>query len=208
MAACASQRKRWAVDRQQLLILLVGAVMVGSFFLFVLWPKQCELTALGAAVAQERGLVNQKVVTSREGVYVSARIPSLRMAKDLCERRLPTEPHVADFLRMVAECVATEPGVTHEIQRGETAKASAPSPAIPVTLRLAGPLEAVYRCLARIEGLERLNRVSRAHIVAGSGPGQVVAETEILVYYLPADGDPAPRTTAGAGGRQAEAAKG
>ena len=208
MATYAGQHKRWAVDRQQLLILLVGAVMVGSFCLFVLWPKQCELTALGVALEQERGLVNQKVVTSREGVYVSARIPSLRMAKDLCERRLPTEPHVADFLRMVAECVATEPGVTHEIQRGETTRASAPSLAVPITLRLAGPLEAVYRCLARIECLERLNRVSRAHIAAGSGPGHVVAETEILVYYLPADGDAAPRTTAGADRQQTEAASG
>ena len=209
MGVHTGQRKRWAVDRQQLLVLLVGAVMVGSFFLFVLWPKQCELSALGEAVAQERGLVNQKVVTSREGVYVSARIPGLRKANELGEHRLPTEPRVADFLQRVAECVATEPQVTHEIQRAETKVVPVPSPAVPVALRLTGPAEAVYRCLARIEGLERLNRVRHANITAGPGDGQVVAETEILVYYLPADGPgAAPTAASGAGGHKAEAARG
>jgi len=203
----ASQRKCWAVDRQQLLILLVGAVMVGSFFLFVLWPKQRELSALGEEVEQERGRVNQKVLASREGVYVSARIPGLRMAKDSCERRLPVEPRVADFLQKVAECVATEPQVTHEIQQAEANVAPVPSPAVPISLRLTGPAEAVYRCLARIEGLERLNRVRRARITAGPGAGQVVAETALLVYYLPTD-EPAAVPDGGADGCKTEATTG
>ena len=63
--------KRWAVDRQQLIIVLVAAVMVGSFILLVLWPKQRELSALGAVLDHERGLVDQKVSASREGVYSS-----------------------------------------------------------------------------------------------------------------------------------------
>jgi hypothetical protein len=183
----AGQCQRWAVDRQQLLILLVGAVMLASFVLFVLWPKERELSALDEAVEQERGLVSQKVVTSNEGLYVSARIPGLRRAMDLCERRLPAEPREPEFLRMVAECVAAEPAVVYEVQRAENPVPATPAPAAILTLRLTGPAEAVYRCLVRIEGLERLNRVRHARIGTGPAPGQVVARAEILVYYLPAD---------------------
>jgi Tfp pilus assembly protein PilO len=183
----ADQRHRWVVDRQQLLILLLGAVMMGSFFLFVLWPKHCELSALGEAVEQERGVVSQKVATSQEGLYVSARIPGLRKVKDLCERRLPVEPRVPDFLQMVGECMAAEPTVIYEIQRVEGPVTPVPAPAVPLALRLTGPAEAVYRCLARIEGLERLNRVRHARIGLGPAAGQVVAEAEILAYYLPAE---------------------
>jgi Tfp pilus assembly protein PilO len=187
VASHADQHHRWVVDRQQLLILLLGAVMMGSFFLFVLWPKHCELSALGEAVEQERGLVTQKVATSQEGLYVSARIPGLRKAKDLCERRLPVEPRVPEFLQMVGECMAAEPTVIYEIQQVEGPVAPVPAPAVPLALRLTGPAEAVYRCFARIEGLERLNRVRHARIGLGPAAGQVVAEAEILAYYLPAE---------------------
>lgn len=181
--------------------------MVGSFFLLVLWPKQCELTALGEAVERERGLVNQKVATSQEGVYVSARIPSLRRAQDLCLRRLPPEPRVAEFLRAVAECVAAEPAVTQEIQRADSQAVSASPPAVPVALRLTGPVDGVCRCLAAIEGMERLNRVRTARLANGSVVGQVVADVELLVYYLPAE--EAKTVTHGPTGKaQAEAVKG
>jgi len=110
-------RKHWAVDRQQLLILLIAAVMLGSFVLLVLWPKQCELSALGSAVTRERDLVSEKVRASREGLYVSARISGLRQAEAYLERVLPSEPRIAEFLQRVAERVEAEPGVTHEVQR-------------------------------------------------------------------------------------------
>ena len=46
VAGRSTNRKRWAVDRQQLLILIVGAVMVSSFVLLVFWPQQRQLSAL------------------------------------------------------------------------------------------------------------------------------------------------------------------
>ena len=65
--------RRLAVDRHQLLILLVAAVMTGSFLLLVLWPQQQQLSALGTAVARERTLVKQKVQTSRKGTGAAPR---------------------------------------------------------------------------------------------------------------------------------------
>lgn len=190
MAARTGIRKRWAVDRQQLLILLVAAVMMTSFVLLVLWPKQRELTAVGRAVEHERDLMNQKVLASHEGVYVSARIPSLRMAQGAFSRRLPPEPRVAEFLQAVAECMSAEPDVTHEIERAD-ARLSGSTPAIPLRLRLTGPFDAVYRCLVGIEGLQRLSRFREVHFVKAEGRGWVVAQTEILVYYLPDQERPA-----------------
>jgi Tfp pilus assembly protein PilO len=175
------------VDRHQVVILVVGAVMVGSFVLLVLWPRQRELSALGEAVAQERSEVNQKVMASREGVYVSARMPSLRQAQGLLARRLPTEPHVGEFLQMVADCVAAEPRVRHDVQKCEAIVVAGPAPSVPVRLRLVGPVDAVYRCLAGIEGLERLNRFRRVHFTASEDGAEVSAEAEILVYYLPGE---------------------
>lgn len=177
-------RKRLAVDKQQLLILLVAAVMVGSFFLLVLWPKQQELSNLGTAVVRERDEVSQKVLLSNEGIYVSARISALRKCQQQLENRLPDEPRLAEFLQAVAQRVQAEPGVSHEIQRTE-AQADAAVPAVPMRLRLAGPYEGVHRCLAAIEDLERLNRFRRVCIRREGDDGRVVAEAEILVYYLP-----------------------
>ena len=183
-----SARKRLAIDRQQLLILLVAAVMSGSFFLLVLWPKQRELWALASAVERERDLVKQKVRTSREGVYVTVRVASLRKAGGALLRRVPAGPELAGFLEQMAECVAEEPLVRHEVERmeGEPQKGA---PAIPIRLRLAGPFEAVYRCLGAIEGLERLTWFRRLEIRRADEEGGVAAEVEVLVYYLPVSQD-------------------
>lgn len=183
-----SARKRLAIDRQQLLILLVAAVMSGSFFLLVLWPKQKELSALASAVERERALVKHKVRTSREGVYVTVRVASLRKAGGALLRRVPAEPELASFLEQMAECVAGEPLVRHEVERIDADPLKG-APAIPVRLRLAGPFEAVYRCLGAIEGLERLTWFRRLEIRRADEEGGIAAEVEILVYYLPVSQD-------------------
>ncbi len=184
-----SARKRLAIDRQQLLILLVAAVMSGSFFLLVLWPKQKELSALALAVERERTLVKQKVRTSREGVYVTVRVASLRKAGGALLRRVPAEPELASFLEQMTECVAEEPLIRHEVERIEADPLLKGAPAIPIRLRLAGPFEAVYRCLGAIEGLERLTWFRRLEIRRADEEGGVAAEVEILVYYLPVSQD-------------------
>jgi len=195
------------VDRHQLVILLMASVMVGSFVLLVLWPRHRELSALGHAVAQERSLVNQKVQTSREGVYVLARMPGLRQAQGFLARRLPPEPRVADFLQMVADLVALEPTVGHEVQKAEPKVAAGLAPAVPVRLRLCGPVDAVYRCLAGIESLERLNRFRGVHFMASDDGKQISAEAEILVYYLPPD-EPRAVEAAAARGNPTQAVSG
>jgi len=179
-----TNRRRLAVDRQQLLILLAAAVMTGSFFLFVLWPKQKELSALDSAVTRERGLVKQKVRTSREGVYVTARIAGLRKSQGGLDRRLPTEPALAEYLTALAERLDSEPLVRHEVCRAPGEGAGS-VPAAIIRLRLAGPFDAVYRALAKIEGIERLTRLARLVLRQGDAPGNVQAQAEILVYHVP-----------------------
>jgi Tfp pilus assembly protein PilO len=183
-----SRKKHWAVDRQQLIILLVGAVMLVSFFLLVLWPKQRELADLDRDVKQERGVVSQKVLASHEGVYVSARIPTLRRALDRLGRQLPSEPKAAEFLQQAAELLAEEAEVTHEVARMADEPVG-PASAIPIRLRLQGPFEAVYRCLGSLEGLERLARFRRVSFNRQTD-GTVRAEAEWLIYYVP-DAPPA-----------------
>ncbi len=184
MAPRTNLRQRWAVDRQQLVILIVATVMVASFTLLVLWPKRREMYDLGDAVERERDLVGQKMLASQRGVYVSARIPSVRRAQGFIDRRLPSEPEVAPFLQAVTECVALEPLVTHEMKQTE-ACAGGVAPAIGIRLILTGPFDAVYRCMAAIEALERPARFRRVHLAKSGDGGQVVADAEFLVYYLP-----------------------
>jgi Tfp pilus assembly protein PilO len=182
----AVKRKRWAVDHQQLLILLVSAVMVGSFVLLVFWPTQQQLSDLGSEVSRQRELVDLKMRTSQEGLYVSARIAALRGVQDRLGRRLPEDVRLAEFLESVDGCVRTEKGITHEIQRLETESAG-PVPAAAIRLKLTGPFESVHRCLAQVEGLERLNRVQRLHVKRLDDAVQVMADAEIHIYYLPAE---------------------
>jgi len=211
VAARSSSRKRLAVDRQQFLILLVAAVMMTSFVLLVCWPQKRELTALGQVLEHERGLVSQKVLASNEGVYVSARIPGLRMAQGVLGRCLPSAPRLAEFLGAVAERVADEPDVTHEIERGEALPPGLPGPAsaVPIRLRLTGPFDGVYRCLAAIESLERLSRFRRVRCVKSENAGCVVAEADILVFYLPeSDRQTAPGGKADGAGDDARRARG
>ena len=182
----AVKRKRWAVDHQQLLIVLVAAVMVGSFVLLVFWPRRQQLSDLESEVSRQLDLVNLKVRTSQEGVYVSAKIAALRSVQDRLARCLPDDVRLAEFLESVGECVRAEQGLAHEIQRVGT-ESNGPAPAEVVRLRLTGPFEAVHRCLMQVETLERLNQVRRLHIKRLDDAGQVVAEAEIYVYYLPGE---------------------
>jgi Tfp pilus assembly protein PilO len=174
------------VDRQQLLILLVAAVMLGSFVLLVLWPRQEELSVLGYEVKRQRERVSRNMRVSQEGVYVSARIAALRKIQDQLLRRLPEEPRLADFLEDVAALVGQEPGVTYEVERTE-AEWPGPVPAAPVRLRLTGPFAGVHRCLAGIEGLERLSQVQRLLMNRMDESGNVTAEVDVFVFYLPSE---------------------
>jgi Tfp pilus assembly protein PilO len=198
-----TKRRRLAVDRQQLLILLAAAVMAGSFFLLVLWPKQKDLSALGEAVKRERGAIGEKVRLSREGVYVGARIAALRKASGELSRRLPAGPDLAAFLGQVAEQVAREPLVRHEIERTEASATTEAVPGAPVRLRLAGPFDAVYRCLAAVEGLDRLTQIRRLAVTRTDADGNVLAEVDWIVYYLPG-----PERPGSAGSGKAEATAG
>jgi Tfp pilus assembly protein PilO len=137
-------------------------------------------------VSRQRELVNLKVRNSQEGLYVSARVAALRSIRGRLERSLPEDVRLAEFLESVGECVRAEKGLTHEIQRVETESAG-PVPAEVVRLRLTGPFEAVHRCLAQVESLERLNRMCRLHVKRLDDAGQVVAEAEVHIYYLPAE---------------------
>ncbi|MBM4017406.1 MAG: hypothetical protein FJ288_03615 [Planctomycetes bacterium] len=206
MAASSQPRKRWAVDRQQLLILMAAAVMLASFVLLVLWPHEEELAALGSEVSRRRDLVSQKVRVSQEGLYVSAQIAGMRRMHDRLLARLPEDARLSEFLESVAALVGAEPGVAHEISRTDEPP-TGPVPAARLRLRLTGPFEAVYRCLAGIEGLERLNQVHRLHVWRASDGGDVTAEADVLVFYLPQEDLPpglAPRATRGSSGNQVE----
>lgn len=197
MKSPSRPKTRWAMDRQQLVIVLAAAVMVASYLLLVLWPKQRELSILGAAVEQQRGLLGQKVLASSEGMYVSARLPGLRRVQATLTERLPAEADVTGYFQAVAECAAAEPSVTHEVQRSIAQPNKEPAPAVPVRLRLAGPFDAVYRCLGQIEGIGRMSRLARLRMTCGSEPGHVEAEAEILIYYLPTGAAaPTPATAA------------
>jgi len=181
----AIHKRRWAISRWQLLILLVAAVMGGSFFVFVLWPRQEELAVLGSAVARERHQVNCNVMVNQEGMFLTARIPGLRQAAAQLDQWLPTEPALAEFLQAVAQEVAAEPQVTREVERAEL-RPCGDVQAVPLRLRLTGPFDAVQRCIARIEGLDRLCHVRSLRLTRVAPDGNVCAETEWLVYYLPA----------------------
>ncbi|MFO8015437.1 MAG: hypothetical protein R6X20_19305 [Phycisphaerae bacterium] len=176
--------RRFAIDRQQLLILLVASVMVGSFALFILWPRHRELADLDHAVSQQRWLLSQRVAASQEGMLVSARIPGLRKAQGRIERCLPRGPDVAGFLQMMNAALAEMPAVSHEVTRsGEAESGSRPS--VPLCLRLRGPFEEVYRSLGAIERLERLSRFRRVRFTRTGANGEVLAEAQLVIYYLP-----------------------
>jgi Tfp pilus assembly protein PilO len=183
VATTASIKRRLAVDRQQLLILLMAAVMAGSFCLLVLWPKHCELQTLGAIVDRERSLVSEKMQTRQDGLYVSARLSALRRIQDQLAARLPNDPQLDEFLMRVADCVAAQPGVTHEIAITDTTLEGRAS-AIPIRLRLAGPFAGVQQCLAAIEQLDRLSRFRRVHLTRADDSGQVAADAELVIYHL------------------------
>lgn len=173
---------RSCIERHQVLILALGAVMVASFGLFVIWPKQRTLRVLELAVEREREMVGDKVFASQAGLLVAAHVPVLRRLGDRLEARLPAEPDLAGFLQAAAERLEDEP-VQHELTRLD-GEADGDVPAVLMALRLVGPFEAVYRSVSAVEHLDRLARVRRLRIT-GSAPGRVTAEAEILVHYLP-----------------------
>jgi len=177
----------WAVDRQQLLILVAASVMVGSFALFILWPKHRELAGLDQAVCRQRRLVSQRMAASQQGMLVSARIPGLRKVQGRVQKRLPRGPQVADFLQRMNAALAEIPAVRHEVTRSGAAETS-PTPSVPLSLRLEGPFEAVYQGLGAIERLERLSRFRQLRVSRAETDGEVRAEAELLIYYLPEDG--------------------
>jgi|WetSurMetagenome_2_1015567.scaffolds.fasta_scaffold90574_3 hypothetical protein len=177
-------KRRWAIDRQQLLILLATAVMLTSFCLLVVWPRHCELQDLGWILTHERERVSEKVRMSQDGLYVSARLAALRGLGDRLEDRMPDEPRLAEYLQVIDDSVRAEAGVTYDIQLAPVGIDAAVA-TVPIRLRLVGPYEGVYRSLAAMERQERLTRFEHVRVHRSEGGKEVVAEVEIRIYHLP-----------------------
>jgi Tfp pilus assembly protein PilO len=177
-------KKRWAIDRQQLVILLAAAVMLTSFLLLVAWPRMGELQNLGWILTHERQVVNEKVRVSQDGLYVSVRLAALRRMGDRLEERLPDDPHLAEYLQSIDNCVQSESGVTYDIQLATPVIDDAVV-TVPIRIRLIGPYEGVYRSLAAMERQDRITKIQNVRMYRAEEGKDVVAEAEIHIYHMP-----------------------
>ncbi|MEN8126309.1 MAG: type 4a pilus biogenesis protein PilO [Planctomycetota bacterium] len=176
-------------DKQQLLILALGALVIGGFGIFRYVPIVRQKYAAQKRIRQQEIMLSEICVN---GVL----IPELRQQKKELQKQLlpftqkvPQGRNLATLWRQVAE-VMNECNLTDQLVQPGVELKSDELCSIPLTIECKGSLEQIFLFFQSLENIDRLIRIEQVRLVNGSDFDAVVTlNAKANVYYQPDEAD-------------------
>lgn len=172
-------------DKQQLIILLLGAVVGVGFGVFRYIPIVRQRCAIQKQMEQQNQVID-------EICSFSVLIPELKEQKNQLEKQLlpfeqkvPQGRNLATLWRQVAE-VMNECGLTDQfVQPGVEIKSDQLC-SIPLTIECKGSMQQIFSFFRSLEKINRLIRIEQVTLDRGGDLGSgVKLKAQANVYYQP-----------------------
>ena len=186
------------VDKGQILVLGAALAMLLSFVLAVYLPRNRALKAARSQLAEAEAELADKMALAAQLPQLERDVAARRVDHEMQLEMVPDQPMVPQFLGTVADILTSE-GIAQRDLVPQAPHAEADHTELPIVISFDGPFAAAFRVLARLQGLNRINRVSSLKLALMPGEKDLIrVEMQVIVYHGSADGKESPQV-AGAG---------
>ena len=183
-------------------LLWSGAILAASaaFGFFVTWPQMVKVRALAARVQSEKAELASRYQSLEVIAQAQKSTAALTARVADFDQRIPAESKVGDFLEELARLVQNRDLRPETVQPGEPIR-SPEVIALPIAIKVHGSFSGIHGLLQDIEHLPRLTRFDQFNVILDpEHPGDVTADMNLKIFFLPPSATPA---TPAAGGSEA-----
>lgn len=173
------------LDRQQLIIVLLGVLVGGGFAIFRYIPIVRQKYTIQKEMEQQDQVID-------EICSLSVLIPELKQQKNQLEKQLlpfeqkvPRGRNLAELWRHIAE-VMNECGLTDQLVQPGAELKSDQLCSIPLTIECKGSMEQIFSLFKSLENVDRLVRVEEVNLENEKDFSSTVKmKARASVYYQP-----------------------
>jgi Tfp pilus assembly protein PilO len=169
--------------RNQVLILIVTAMLVADFVLFGYLPSHRRMKSVKQAKTKQMQIIAKASAESRQLTGLKQQLQKLQNTVADFKLNVPTQRDIGIFLQQIANLM-TECSLTEQlVAPGKELKADALN-CIPVEMKCEGKLAQIFRFYQRLQESGRLVRIERIKLTNNTDlTGDVTMQTQAVIYY-------------------------
>lgn len=172
-------------ERQQIVICVVAAAMVGGFVLFRYLPLRKRIKALAQARAEQRLAIAKDTAQSGQLPALKEQLLKLQKAVGSYEANVPGQRALGVFLHRIANLMNEHNLREQLVQPGKEIETKELS-CIPVSIQCKGRLKQIFEFFRSLQGLDRLVRIEQVKLENDSNfSGEVSMQTKASIYCRP-----------------------
>jgi len=169
-------------EKQQMLICLLAAGMIGGFLLRYL-PLRREMKLVEKAKAAQTSATARALAQNSRLSTLKEQLSKLSSSVGDYQAKLPANRDLGTFLQQVTNLMNRHNLTEQLIQPGEELKSERFS-CIPVNMRGKGTLEQVFDFFGSLQALDRFVRIQHVELLNDADfGGNVTINAETVVYY-------------------------
>lgn len=171
-------------DRRSLLWSLAIIAGTAGFLWFVTRSQASHMTALQAAIEQEREELADGQKSPQSIARLGEEVDALGAKTENFKARIPADSELGEFLQKLSQAAETHGLRPDSIKPGDP-EVYAEITALPIAMRVRGPFTAVFALIKELEAMPRLSQIDRLTTVSDEGAGGVVSvELDFKIFFL------------------------
>lgn len=171
------------LEKKQIIILVIAAVVFGGFVLFRFIPLSREISTVKSARAGQNLTIARAVSDSEQLKVFTNQLHMLQDKLDNYELNIPKQKDLGLFLKKISELMDNHNLKDQAIQPLEEKRINELI-CIPVSMECKGSLNDIFEFYKNLQELDREIRIKQVKLKNGSDfSGEVKMETEIVIYY-------------------------
>lgn len=170
-------------EKQQLLICVLAAVMVGGFVLLRYLPLGRKMQTLEDARADHKVAITKTCIQSGQLPSLKDQLEQLQEEVGNYEAKIPAQRDLGVFLQSLTNLMNEQKLTEQLIKPGAESQAETLS-CIPVNMQCKGSLIRIYEFFDALQKLDRLVRIKKVELTNDKDfSGRVSMKAETVIYY-------------------------
>jgi Tfp pilus assembly protein PilO len=170
-------------ERQQVVIFVVAAAMVGGFVLFRYLPLQKRTRAIEQKRAEYLLAITKASAQSKQLFAFKERLLELYRTVGNYERQVPVQRDLGEFLQQIANLM-NEHNLREQLVEPGTELKTEQLNCIPVSMQCRGSLKQIFEFYKSLQALDRLIRIEQIKLTNDRDfNGDVSMQTKAVIYY-------------------------
>lgn len=170
-------------EKQQIIILVIATVVIGSFVLFRYKPLHGEIHDIKQVRSTQLLTIAKGISDSKQLPLVMEQIKILDLQLQNFEARIPKKGTTGQFIRKITELMDRNDLEEKQITPRQEIKSEYLN-CIPINMQCKGSMEQIFDFYRQLQNLERLVRIQNVRLNNDEEfSGRVNMDTELVIYY-------------------------